>query len=216
MTSHAAARGLPLIEAFHYRFHRVMRDAVRAVRAGAIGRVVRGEAQFEVAIARTPGELRWSAAQGGGGLMDLGCYPLHALRSLLGEEPRVSSAQATFEDGVDSTLSAELAFPSGATGRIECSMIPERPQAWLRLQGEQGSLEIINFLAPQRGCRFSITGADGAAKAQPTEGSSTYAAQLDHVGDVLAGTAEPLTGGADAVANMRAIDAIYAAAGRPA
>ena len=216
MTADAAARGLPLIEAFHYRFHRVMRDAVHAVKAGAIGRIVRGEAQFEVAIARTPGELRWSAAQGGGGLMDLGCYPLHALRSLLGEEPRVSSAKATFEDGVDSTLHAELAFPSGATGRIDCSMIPERPQAWLRLQGERGSLEIINFLAPQRGCRFTIIGADGVAKPQPTEGPSTYAAQLDQVGEVLAGTAAPLTGGVDAVANMRAIDAIYAAAGRPA
>jgi predicted dehydrogenase len=33
--------------------------------------------------------------------------------------------------------------------------------------------------------------------------------------EVLAGKAEPLTGGADAVANMAVIDAIYAAAGRP-
>jgi predicted dehydrogenase len=31
--------------------------------------------------------------------------------------------------------------------------------------------------------------------------------------DVLAGRAEPLTGGEDAVANMRVIDAIYRSAG---
>ena len=31
--------------------------------------------------------------------------------------------------------------------------------------------------------------------------------------DVLAGRAEPLTGGADAVSNMRVIDAIYRSAG---
>ena len=44
-------------------------------------------------------------------------------------------------------------------------------------------------------------------------GETTYDHQLAHVMDVLAGRAKPLTGGADAVANMRVIDAIYRAAG---
>jgi predicted dehydrogenase len=214
MTQAAARTGRPLLEAFHNRFHRVMREAEALVREGRLGRVTRASASFNVAIARTPGELRWSREQGGGALMDLGTYPLHALRTLLGEEPVIESAQARFEDGVDAELSGRLAFPSGARAEIACSMLAERPMARLELTGDRGSLEIVNFVAPQRGCRFVVT-VDGAAEERPTDGPSTYAAQLDHLHEVIANGRAPLTGGADAVAQMTAIDALYAAAGRP-
>ena len=44
-------------------------------------------------------------------------------------------------------------------------------------------------------------------------GETTFHYQLRHVMEVIAGRAQPLTGGEDAVNNMRAIDAIYRAAG---
>ncbi|MBV8684640.1 MAG: Gfo/Idh/MocA family oxidoreductase [Caulobacteraceae bacterium] len=214
MIEAAARTGRLLLEAFHNRFHRVMRDAEALVREGRLGRIRRASAVFEVPIARTPDELRWSRDQGGGALMDLGTYPLHALRTLFGEEPRIVSAQARFEDGVDAELSGRLAFPSGAEAEIGCSMLAERPMARLELTGERGTLEIVNFVAPQRGCRFVVT-LDGVAEDRPTEGPSTYAAQLAHLHEVIAEGRPALTGGADAVAQMTAIDALYAAAGRP-
>jgi predicted dehydrogenase len=207
-------RGL-LLEAFHYRFHAVMRRAEALVAEGAIGALRGGAAEFHAPIPRTPGELRWSAEQGGGALMDLGCYPLHALRTLFGAEPAIAAAEGVFEDGVDAAISATLAFPDGAVAPIACSMTASRFSAWLRLEGERGRLEIVNFLAPQMGCRFTLT-VGGETTTLPTEGPSTYAAQLEHLHAVIKGEAAPLTGGADAVANMSAIDAIYAAAGRPA
>ncbi|HSZ50225.1 MAG TPA: Gfo/Idh/MocA family oxidoreductase [Caulobacteraceae bacterium] len=214
MVDAAASAGRPLLEAFHYRFHRVIREAQAVVREGRLGRIAHASASFDVAIARTSGELRWSREQGGGALMDLGTYPLHALRTLLGEEPRIVSAEARFEDGVDAQLSGRLAFPSGAEAEIACSMIAERPMAQLKLTGDRGTLEIVNFVAPQRGCRFVVT-VNGAAEVRPTDGPTTYAAQLDHLDEVIRGGAPPLTGGADALAQMQAIDALYEAAGRP-
>lgn len=213
MVEAARRSARPLLEAFHYRFHRVMREAEALVRDGRLGRILDASASFDVPIARTPGELRWSRAQGGGALMDLGTYPLHALRTLLGEEPRVEAAEARFEDGVDAELLGHLTFPSGTKAQVACSMIAERPMARLELKGERGTLEIVNFVAPQRGCRVVVT-LDGEGSELPTEGPSTYAAQLSHLHEVLASTAAPLTGGADAVAQMSAIDALYAAAGR--
>ncbi len=97
---------------------------------------------------------------------------------------------------------------------MACAMNSPGFTAPLRIEGERGALEIINYLAPQIGCRFTTT-IDGVTEAQPTDGPGTYEAQLIHLADVLDGQAQPLTGGADAVANMTAIDAIYAAAGRP-
>ena len=144
-------------------------------------------------------------------MMDLGCYPLHALRTLIGAEPDIASAAGVFEAGVDTAMRAELVFPIGVSASIACSMTAEAPSAWLRLEGERGRLEIVNFVAPQRGCRFTVT-IDGETAVEPTDGPTTYAAQLRHLHDVLTGEAAPLTGGSDAVANMTAIDAIYAAA----
>ncbi|MBA3812017.1 MAG: Gfo/Idh/MocA family oxidoreductase [Caulobacteraceae bacterium] len=210
MTETAARCGLPLLEAFHYRFHVVVRRAETVVRAGRLGALQTAAAEFHVPIPKAPGELRWLADQGGGAMMDLGCYPLHALRILTGAEPAIASAAGVFEDGVDTVMRAELVFPIGVSAAIACSMTAEAPSAWLRLQGERGQLEIVNFVAPQRGCRFTVT-VDGETAAEPTEGPTTYAAQLRHLRDVLTGEAPPLTGGSDAVANMTAIDAIYAA-----
>lgn len=213
MVETAGRTGRLLIEAYHYRHHRVMHDAVALVRSGALGRPLRAEARFDVPIARTATELRWQAALGGGALMDLGCYPLHALRSLLGTEPEVLSVEAAWVDGVDAALSAELDF-GGVPGRIACSMVAETPGARLSVICEGGGLEIVNFIAPQIGCRFSVT-RDGRAEAQAVEGPTTYEAQLEHVLQRLRGGAEPLVEAAACVAQMRAIDRIYAAAGRP-
>ena len=214
MVDAAARTGRLLVEAFHYRFHNVIRRAEALTKGGALGRLTRATAEFKGTIPRSPDELRWRRELGGGGLMDLGCYPTHALRTLLGAEPQVLSAEATFEDGVDVDLSARLAFPGGVEASLACAMVAPGFSAPLRIEGERGSLEIINYLAPQMGCRFTTT-IDGETETQATDGPRTYEAQLIHLGEVLAGRAQPLTGGADAVANMTTIDAIYAAAGRP-
>jgi predicted dehydrogenase len=215
MTGAAAERGKVLLEAFHYRHHNVFRRAEELVRGGGLGRLTRASAMFRVNIPRGPTELRWLAEQGGGGLMDLGCYPVHALRTLFGSEPEVVSASGTFEGRVDVEIAAKLVFDGGAEAEMACAMVADAPSATLRLEGERGSLEIVNYLAPQMGCRFTAT-IDGRTEALPTDGPSTYAAQLTHLADVLGWRATPLTGGADAVANMTTIEAIYAAAGRPA
>jgi len=213
MVAASTATGRPLIEAFHYRFHTVMRRAEELVRQGALGTLQRGLGEFSVQIPRTPSELRWSQDLGGGAMMDLGCYPLHAMRTLIGTEPEIASAHGNFRKGADARMRADLIFPGGVQVLIACSMVATAPIARLWLEGARGRLEIVNFIAPQMGCRFTTT-IDGETLAHPTEGPSTYAAQLDHLYEVLTGAAEPLTGGADAIATMTAIDAIYGAARR--
>lgn len=214
MVEAARTAGRPLIEAFHYRYHDVIRRAEDLVRSGALGSIRHAHCLFEAPIRRTPDELRWRADLGGGALMDLGSYVVHALRTLLGEEPTVHAARGNFEGRVDVTMHATLAFPSGAEGEAICAMNAETPVARLALEGSKGRLEIVNFVAPQLGCRFT-TAIGGRTVEQPVDGVSTYAAQLAHVIEVVGAGATPLTGGADAVANMAVIDRVYELAGRP-
>lgn len=214
MAAAAEGSGGLLIEAYHYRHHRVMHEAVALMASGRLGAPLAAEARFDVPIARTATELRWQAALGGGALMDLGCYPLHALRSLLVCEPVVRRADARFVDGVDAEMRAELDF-GGAPAVIACSMVVERPAARLAIECQEGAIEIVNFVAPQIGCRFSVR-LGGVSEVRSADGPSTYEAQLDDVVRSWRGEKLPLLSPEDAVAQMRAIDAIYAAARRTA
>jgi predicted dehydrogenase len=170
------------------------------------------EAMFQFPMPYRDDELRWIAPVGGGALMDMGCYPLHALRSVIGCEPQIVSATCDIQHGVDAATKAELLFPDGVRARMSCSMVEKSFAAFLRLTGDKGTLEIVNFLAPQYGFSFKVT-LDGQTREETPKGPSTYAAQLAAVADVLRNGAKPLTGGADAIANMAAIDAIYDKAG---
>ncbi len=212
MNEAATKAGRKLVEAFHYRHHNVMKRAVEIARSGELGEVVRVDADFSVPIPYREGELRWTREQGGGALMDLGCYPTHALRSIMGREPKVVAASCTLEHDVDVATTAELDF-SGVPATLSCSMKPERFAATLKLSGEKGTLEIQNYVAPQMGCRFTVN--VGGERKEATDGPATYVAQLAELGDVLLRGKPQLITAADSLGNMTAIDAIYAAAGVP-
>jgi predicted dehydrogenase len=201
--------GRPLLEAFHYRFHNVILRAEAIVRSGELGPLTWAEAVFDAAIPYSPDEIRWRADQGGGALGDLGSYPAHGLRTLVGSTPEVTSAEVNMQHGVDAAATAELKFAGGPEGRLSCSMLAERFDATLTLRGEAGVLSIRNFIAPQMGCSFRVQIGE-TARAEPTDGPSTYAAQLAHLVAVMEQGATPLTGGADAIANLTLLDAIRA------
>jgi predicted dehydrogenase len=211
MKDAAARTGRTLVEAFHYRHHAVMHRAVAILRSGELGRIERAEAFFDVPIPYREGELRWIREQGGGALMDLGCYPVHCLRSLLGTEPAVVSASCEMEHGVDVTTKAELDF-AGVPATLNTSMKPQRFGATARITGANGMLEIQNFVAPQIGCKFTVT-VGGKAREEDTKGAATYVAQLAELGDVLLRGKAPLITLESSLANMTTIDAIYGKAG---
>jgi predicted dehydrogenase len=216
MVAAARTADLHLIEAFHYRFHPLFERALAALRSGAIGRILNIEAIFNATLPDTPGELRYIEELGGGALMDLGCYCLHWIRTVAGDEPTVVSARAKCAaPGVDIELEAELAFTSGPTATLKCSMQPQDGGLFrrLRVQGERGVLEFDNPVSPHAGATLSVESAAPSVPQIVSGGDTTFHYQMRHVIEVIEGRAQPLTGGEDAVNNMRAIDSIYRAAG---
>ncbi len=214
MVDAARAANIPLVEAFHYRFHPAFLRVLGLVRSGELGTLQAIEADFSVTIPYREGELRHTLGVGGGALMDLGCYPVHWLRTLTGEEPVIASAECSCErPGVDMTTHARLDFPGGVTGTISCNMAPgiER-RIFLKAHCSDGSVTFINPVAPHKGHDIEIS-RHGETHHEQIEGDTTYDYQLGHMIDVMSGASKPLTGGSDAVANMAAIDAIYRAGG---
>jgi predicted dehydrogenase len=146
--------------------------------------------------------------------MDVGTYTVHMARLLGREEPEVTSAEAKLRTAdVDRAMRAELAFPSGHTGRITCSMWSSWVvQTSARVTGERGELHVINPTSPQLWHRMRVK-TEGNRRIEKFTHRPTYEFQLDaFCGAVLRG--EPiLTPPADSIANMRVLDAIYVAAG---
>jgi len=216
MVAAARASGRHLFEGFHYRFHPLFGQALAALRGGAIGRIRHIEAVFNVTLPERPGELRYVEELGGGALMDLGCYCLHWIRTIAGDEPTVVSASARCATpGVDVEVEAELAFTSGPTATLKCSMQPDDGVLLrrLRVRGDKGLLDFENPVSPHAGATLAVESDIPSAPQIVAGGETTFHFQLRHVMEVIAGRAQPVTGGDDAVNNMRAIDAIYRAAG---
>lgn len=205
MAAASARTGRPVMEAFHYRHHPAFAAFADAVRAA--GAVRAWEGMFEVNI--PPESTRYVRELGGGAVMDLGCYPLHALRQLAGEAEVVAARAWEASPGVDRRVEAELDF-GGVPGRVTCDMGSTERRMVLAADTVGGRVEYANFVHPYRGYRIVR---DGEVVAEGETARTTFDHQLDHVVAVMEGRAEPLTGGADAVANMRLIDAVYRAAG---
>ncbi len=227
MVDEADTARVVLVEAFHYRYHPLFERVIEICSSGKLGAIERIEGRFNAPIAN-PEDIRFDLALGGGATMDLGCYPIHWLRTLLKSEPEVVSAEAREgPEGVDIEMTAELRFrrqvgagdsvtaPGGVSGIVRCEMHGEAGfLADLNVICAKGELEVINPLAPNHGHRIRLR--KGADETTATvEGDTTFRHQLEaFTGAVLDGASVP-TGGADAVANMRVIDAVYAAAGLP-
>lgn len=214
MVAAAERTGGLLIEAMHYRFHPVMNRVIETVRSGVLGQITQATAVFEGNVPHP--DTLWRDDLGSGALTDLGCYPIHALRTLFGE-PEVRRARIETRLGAISRVEAELEFPGRINGGVVCAMrLPDEGDGrewWLRVTGARGTIEVSNYIAPHLfGCDVRTT-IDGVETSYDVPAITTYAAQLDHVVALMSGRADALTGGEDAIANMRTIDAIRAAAG---
>jgi predicted dehydrogenase len=201
-----------VIEAFHYRYHPIMARTIEIVRSGELGPLVSVESGFG-GMGRPLDDIRWSLPLAGGALMDVGCYPVHLLRSVVGSEPTVIRASADIADtGVDGDMRIELEFAGGLQGLVRTSMQSPESYMYARFVGEDGELEVEHPFIPHLGNSLTIT-SGGTRRTETTTTEPSYVFQLRALVDVLRHGAPVLTGLDDAIQNMAVIDAAYRAAG---
>ena len=149
--------GVLIQEAFMVRYHPQwlrVRDLVRNGRIGTL-RAVQGFFSYNN---RDPKNIRNIADIGGGGLYDIGCYPITGARFVFeGEPARVMGLiERDPEWGIDRLTSAILEFAGGhATFTCSTQIVPYQR---IHFFGTSGRIEIeIPFNAPpDRPCRIFI------------------------------------------------------------
>lgn len=202
------APSIKVMEAFMYRFHPQWQRARQIVHDGGIG-TLRTIHSFFSYFLDDPANIRNDPRKGGGGLMDIGCYCVSLSRFLFGREPVRGSAIVEYDPafGVDRLASGILDFGDG-TSTFTCAT-QLAPYQRVNIYGTSGRVEIeIPFNAPpDRPCRlWHQRGSEVEEILLPAADQYTIQGDLFSRA-VLENTPVP-TPLEDAVANMRAIEAI--------
>ena len=185
MVAAARAAGRHLIEGFHYRFHPLF--AQRA--GGAAQRRDRPDPPHRSGVqrhaARHAGRIalhrRTGRRRAHGPWLLLHALDPHRRGRRTHRRERQRARCAT--PGVDLDIEAELAFTSGPTATLKCSMQPEDGVLFrrLRVQGDKGVLEFDNPVSPHAGATLSIESRTPSMPQIVSGGDTTFHYQLRHV-----------------------------------
>jgi predicted dehydrogenase len=201
---------LKIMEAFMYRFHPQWRMAKKMVQKGDIG-VVKAIQTIFTYNNLDPDNVRNKANIGGGGLMDIGCYPISLSRFIFDAEPIRVNGMIEFDPmfKTDRLVSALLDFGAATSSFVVATQV-ERYQR-VHIFGTKGRIEIeIPFNAPPNVPTRLWHEEDGHMREMEFAVCDQYGIQGDEFSlAILQDTPVP-TPLQDAVANMKVIDALLA------
>lgn len=209
--------GVKIGEAFMVRTHPQWLRTREIIAAGEIG-ALRSIAGFFSYFNRDVNNIRNVLEWGGGGLMDIGCYPITTSRFVFREEPSrvIGLIERDPETKVDRLTSAILDFPSGQS-IFSCST-QFVPYQRMQFFGTEGRIEVeIPFNAPNdRPTHIFIdNGSDlfgGGIRTEEFATCDQYAIQGDVFSRAIREGGEVPVPVEDAIKNMSVIDAIFRSA----
>lgn len=216
----AEDHGVTLMEAFMYRFHPRTEKMLSLVRSGVIGdvRLIRSSFTFRLT---KPGNIRTSAALGGGALLDVGVYCVDVSRRIAAGRAIEAQAFANFDpapDGVDKMLVGSVLFENGVAAQFDCALSIERREH-LEIVGTLGSLSTVPAFLPGTS---DVEILERHGRADPivhrVGGVDQYRLMVEHFVDVVRGQASPQFSPEETIETLAIIDALHASArdrGRP-
>jgi len=201
-------------EAFMVRHALQWIDARRRVKAGEIGDVRAIQVMFSY-FNRDAGNVRNMAGIGGGGLLDIGCYPITVSRYIFGAEPTRVAATIDFDPKfkTDRLMGGMADFGKGR--HLSFSISTQlAPFQRVQIMGTKGRIEVeIPFNAPpDKPNRIFVQGMDmnvGEWVSYPV--SDQYMLQAEAFGRVIRKKEKLVWGVDDAIQNMKIIDAFFKA-----
>jgi glucose-fructose oxidoreductase len=218
MIAAADENDVRLMIAYRLHFDPANLEAIRLVQEGAIGepRVFSSTFGYQVRAEN----IRTSSALGGGPIWDLGVYCVNAARYLFRAEPEEVSCFTGKVPGdgrfreVEAGASALLRFPgdrfASFTVHYGTSAVSE-----YRLLGSRGELRLDPAYEYQGELRLSWT-ADGKSAERVFAPHDQFAPELDAFAEGVLEGRQPEPGGAEGLADVRVIRALFrsAASGR--
>jgi predicted dehydrogenase len=205
--------GVKIGEAFMVRTHPIWLRAREIVRSGAIGELRAIMSAFSY-FNTDPKNIRNIPEIGGGGMMDIGCYPVTMSRFLFEREPARALGLIDRDPamGTDRLSSALLDFsPGQAAFTCSTQLVPFQR---MQICGTQGRIEIeIPYnIPPDRPSRIFVDDgselAGRSARVEEFAAVDQYTIQGDEFSRAIQDNTEVPVPLEDALANMRVIEAV--------
>jgi predicted dehydrogenase len=209
--------GVQMAEAFMVRTHPQWLKVRALLRAGRIGEVKLITGHFSY-FRIDPDDIRSREEWGGGGLLDIGCYPITLSRWLFDAEPLevVALIERDPQLRIDRLDSALLRFPNGqATFSSGTQLVPYQR---MHIFGTTARIEVeIPFNAPpdEAGRVFIDDGSDLHGRHREVldfEAVNQYTLQGDQFSRAVRGLEPVAVSLEDAVGNMAVMDALFRSA----
>jgi predicted dehydrogenase len=204
-----------VLEAFMVRFHPQWHRARDIVRSGELGQIRAVRAVFSY-FNTDPANVRNIAEIGGGGILDIGCYPVVGSRFIFEAEPKrvvaLVERDPVFKTDILASVLAD--FGGGRQMSFTCSTQSVGHQKF-EVIGTKGRVEIIiPFNAPPDTPTALIidTGAtmDGSlARREIIPACDQYTEEAEAFALAVLGRKSLPYGIEDAIQNMRILDAIF-------
>ncbi len=203
--------GVVLMEAFMWRFHPQHHKVREIIASGELGRARLVRIGFSFWF-DSP-NFRFDPAQGGGAMMDVGCYCVNISRFIFDTEPVRAYASAEFDpkNDVDLSLSGHLLFPDNTVSLIDCSFRMAGRQEY-EVICEKGMIEVPLAILPGAGpARIYVTG-DSRRQEATVEGLNQYTAEIDHLSACVRERKMPVYPPESSLKNMKILDALIGSA----
>jgi len=205
--------GALLWEAFVFPFQAQHRRLTELLAEGAIGQPAELVSVFHFHPTR-PGDIRFSAALGGGSLADVGCYPIRLAHELFGaaDDELVSGSAVVFGDV---EVDAAGLVPYGAQRLLLSCGFRRSYDTFTQVLGSEGQLHLTNPFHPGPGNTLTLhqPGREPVVE-HPTTDAHSFTAALRHIHAALRGEAAPEQLAQDsALATARTLEAVKAACG---
>jgi predicted dehydrogenase len=200
--------GVKIAEAFMIRIHPQWLRTREILRSGEIGELRAMHCAFSY-FNRDPANVRNVAEFGGGALMDIGCYPIHASRWMFDAEPRTVSARIERdpEFGIDHTISGLLDFPNGHA--LFTTSMQMNPFQRVQFFGTKGAVEIeIPFNAPPDSETRIFVRTGATERTESFSVCDQYTLQADAFARAILNDGAPVVTLENSLANMKIIEAL--------
>jgi predicted dehydrogenase len=213
-----------LMEAFMYRCHPQTAKLVDLIREKIIGDVRVIHASFGFHRDFNPEARLFKNALGGGGILDIGCYPVSISRLVAGvamgkpfaEPVEVNGCGHFTPTGVDSWVVASLKFPGDILAALAAS-VEVQQEIVLRVYGSNGRILVpAPFAQINDGATTKIVVQRKGEEPQETVVESSqpaYAIEADHVAAHIEQRQSPAMSWDDSLGNMKALDQWRASVG---
>ena len=157
VTEVAAQQGVFFMEAFMYRCHPQIARMLAIIASGEIGRINHIQTRFGFAATLDPTSRLFDPALGGGGILDVGGYPVSLARLVAGaaigkafDDPvTVKGSGILGTTGVDEVAYGLLGFASGVTAEIACATTRAMDNSAVII-GDKGCIELADPWVPGR------------------------------------------------------------------